>query len=120
MFAKSPFTYFEITSYLTTFCKNNPRFFCNYKNTLFTCTLNFQKLHINTHELYTNKHILHTNKYMPSLQVIELSQPSPLKRISSRDSDERLLREEKQSPIKSGRKQSHQRRLMLMVKAVGV
>jgi hypothetical protein len=33
---------------------------------------------------------------MSSLQVHELSQPSPLKRISSRDSDERLLREEKQ------------------------
>jgi hypothetical protein len=32
---------------------------------------------------------------MSSLQVIELSQPSPLKRISSRDSDERLLIEEK-------------------------
>jgi hypothetical protein len=33
---------------------------------------------------------------MPSLQIHELSQPSPLKRISSRDSDGRLLREEKQ------------------------
>jgi hypothetical protein len=33
---------------------------------------------------------------VPSLQVHELSHPSPLKRISSRDSDERLLREEKQ------------------------
>jgi hypothetical protein len=33
---------------------------------------------------------------MSSLQTHELSQPSPLKRISSRDSDERLLREEKQ------------------------
>jgi hypothetical protein len=43
-------------------CKNNPRFFYNYKNTLFTCTLNFQKLHANTHKLYTNKHILDTNK----------------------------------------------------------
>jgi hypothetical protein len=62
MFAKAPFTYFEITSYLITFCKSNPMFFYNYKNTLFTCTLNFQKLHTNTHELYTNKHIFHTNK----------------------------------------------------------
>jgi hypothetical protein len=33
---------------------------------------------------------------MPSLQTHELSQPSPLKRISSRDSDERLLMGEKQ------------------------
>jgi hypothetical protein len=62
MFTKSPFTYFGITSYPITFCKNNPRFFCNHKNTLFTCTLNFQKLYINTHKLYTNKHILHTIK----------------------------------------------------------
>jgi hypothetical protein len=58
MFAKPPFIYFEVTPYPNTFCKNNPRFFCNYKNTPFT----FQKLYINTHELYTNKHILHTNK----------------------------------------------------------
>jgi hypothetical protein len=29
---------------------------------------------------------------MPSLQTHELSQPSPLKRISSRDSDERLFK----------------------------
>jgi hypothetical protein len=62
MFTKPPFTYFEVTSYPITFCKNNPKFFCNYKNTLFTCTLDFQKLHINIHKLYTNKHILHTNK----------------------------------------------------------
>jgi hypothetical protein len=33
---------------------------------------------------------------VPSLQVLELSQPSPLKWISSRDSDERRLRKEKQ------------------------
>jgi hypothetical protein len=56
------------------FCKNNPKFFCNYKKrTLFTWTLNFLKLHINTHKPYTNKHILHTNQYMSSLQVHELS-----------------------------------------------
>jgi hypothetical protein len=30
---------------------------------------------------------------MPSLQTHELSQPFPLKRISSRDSDERLFKE---------------------------
>jgi hypothetical protein len=35
---------------------------------------------------------------MPSLQTHELSQPSPLKRISSRDSDERLFK---------GRKANH-------------
>jgi hypothetical protein len=33
---------------------------------------------------------------MPNLQVHELSQPSPLTRISSRDSDERLVMEEEQ------------------------
>jgi hypothetical protein len=33
---------------------------------------------------------------MPSLQVLELSQPSPLKRFSSRDSGRRLLMGEKQ------------------------
>jgi hypothetical protein len=66
MFTKPSFTYFEITSHPNTFCKNNPRFFCNYKNTLFTYTLNFRKLHINTHKLYTNIYFTLT-KYLPSI-----------------------------------------------------
>jgi hypothetical protein len=78
MFTKPPFTYFEITSQITShpniFCKNNPRFFCNYTDTLFTCTLNFQKLHINTHKLYTNNTYFTLTNYMPSLQTHELSQ----------------------------------------------
>jgi hypothetical protein len=45
--------------------------------------------------IQTNTYFTLTN-YVPSLQTHELSQPSPLKRISSRDSDERLLKEEKQ------------------------
>jgi hypothetical protein len=62
MFAKPPFTYFEITSYPNTFCKNNPRFFCNYKDTPFYLHFKFSKASHNIHKLYTNKHILHTNK----------------------------------------------------------
>jgi hypothetical protein len=34
IFAKLLFTYFEVTFYPIIFCKNNPRFFCNYKSTL--------------------------------------------------------------------------------------
>jgi hypothetical protein len=49
--------------------------------------------------IQTNIYFTLTN-YMPSLQTHELSQPPPLKRISSRDSDERLLREEKQNTNK--------------------
>jgi hypothetical protein len=63
MFTKPPFTYFEITLIQIHFAKT----------TLFTCTLNFQKLHTNTHKLYTNKHIFHTNKIYLVLQVHELS-----------------------------------------------
>jgi hypothetical protein len=62
MFAKPPFTYFKVTSYPMTFCKNNPSFSIITKIPFFSCTLNFQKLHTNIHKLYTNKHILHTNK----------------------------------------------------------
>jgi hypothetical protein len=74
MFAKPPFTYFEVTSHPNTFCKNNPRFFYNYKNTLFTCTLNFQKLHMNIHKLYINNTYFTLTVNMSSLQVHELSQ----------------------------------------------
>jgi hypothetical protein len=77
MFAKPLFTYFEVNSYPIIFCKNNPRFFCNYKNILFTCTLNFQKLHI-THTSFTLTSTYFTlTNYVPSLQVIELSQLLP-------------------------------------------
>jgi hypothetical protein len=41
--------------------------------------------------IQTNTYFTLTN-YVPSLQTHELSQPSPLKRISSRDSDERLFK----------------------------
>jgi hypothetical protein len=74
MFTKPPFTYFEITSHPNIFCKNNPRFFCNYKNTLFTCTLNFQELHINNMSLIqTNTYFTLTNICL-ALQIYELSQ----------------------------------------------
>ena len=45
--------------------------------------------------------------------------PTPLKESRPENQDGRLLMEESRSPIKSGRKQSHHRRSMLMVKAVG-
>jgi hypothetical protein len=116
MFATPPFTYFEVTSYHIIFCKNNPSFFHNYKNTLFTCTLNFQKLHI-THTSFTltSTYFTLTNN-MPSLQVLELSQPSPLKRISSRDLGRKTLnRREANHPSKAVGS-NHTRE----VKAVGV
>jgi hypothetical protein len=53
MFAKPPFTYFEINSHPNTFCKNNSRFSVITKIPLFTCTLNFQKFYIDIHKLYT-------------------------------------------------------------------
>jgi hypothetical protein len=116
MFAKPPFTYFEVTSHPNTFCKNNPRFFYNYKNTLFTCTLNFQKLHMNIHKLYINNTYFTLTVNMSSLQVHELSQPSPLKRISSRDSGRKTF---------NGRGTSHPSKVagsshIREVKAVGV
>jgi hypothetical protein len=43
MFVIPPFTYFEVTSYLITFFKNNPRFFYNYKNTPFYLHFKFFK-----------------------------------------------------------------------------
>jgi hypothetical protein len=62
MFTKPPFTYFEITLIQIHFAKTTLGVSVIIKIPFFTCTLNFQKLHINTHELYTNKHIFHTNK----------------------------------------------------------
>jgi hypothetical protein len=62
MFTKPSFTYSEITLIQIHFAKTTLGFSVITKIPLFTCTLSFQKLHINTHELYTNKHILHTNK----------------------------------------------------------
>jgi hypothetical protein len=63
MFAKPPFTYFEVTPYPITFAKTTLGFSVIIKKIPFLLALqNFQKLHINTHKLYTNKHILHTNK----------------------------------------------------------
>jgi hypothetical protein len=64
------------------FAKTTLVFFHNYKNTLFTCTLNFQKLHIKIHKLYTNKHILHTNNNVPSLQLLELSHSTSYQVVS--------------------------------------
>jgi hypothetical protein len=62
MFTKPPFTYFEITLIQIYFAKTTLGFSVITKIPIFTCTLNFQKLHINTHELYTNKYIFHINK----------------------------------------------------------
>jgi hypothetical protein len=62
MFTKPPFTYFEITLIQIHFAKTTLGFSVITKIPFFTCTLNFQKLHINIHKLFTNKHLLHTNK----------------------------------------------------------
>jgi hypothetical protein len=67
MFAKLPFTYFEITFIQIHFVKTTLGFSVITKNSEFTCTLNFKKFHTNIHKLYTHKHILHTNKYMSSI-----------------------------------------------------
>jgi hypothetical protein len=74
MLTKTTFHLFRNYPNPNTFYENNPRFFYNYKNTLFTCTFKFSKVSHNTHELYTNKHIFHTNKIYLVLQVHELSQ----------------------------------------------
>jgi hypothetical protein len=102
MFTKPAFTYFEISPYPNTFCKNNPKFFCNYKNTVFICTLNFQKLHINTHELYTtNTYFILTNIYL-TLQVHELSHSGthdhPLQRSDLDDEHPRSSSDESVRP----------------------
>jgi hypothetical protein len=53
MFTKPPFTYFEITLIQIHFTKTTLGFFCNYKNTLFTCTFKFSKAsHKHTQPLY--------------------------------------------------------------------
>jgi hypothetical protein len=91
MFTKPSFTYFKIILSQIHFTKTSLGFSIITKIPLFLLVLlNFQKLHTNTHQLNTNKHIFHSNKIYLVLQVHELSHPSPLKRISSRDSDERL------------------------------
>jgi hypothetical protein len=85
MFTKPPFTYFEITLNQLHFAKTTLGFSIITKFPLFTCILNFQKLHTNIRRLYTNKHILHTNKYMPSLQTHELSQSRSSERYGKLD-----------------------------------
>jgi hypothetical protein len=62
MFTKPPFTYFKIILSQIHFTKTSLGFSIITKTPLSTCTLNFQKLHTNTHKLYTNKYIFHTNK----------------------------------------------------------
>jgi hypothetical protein len=76
---KTYFTYFGITLIQILFAKTTLGFFCNYKIPLFTCTLNFQNLHI-THTSVTliNTYFTLTN-YMPSItntRTVTLS-PSP-------------------------------------------
>jgi hypothetical protein len=81
MFAKSPFTYFEITSHPNTFCKNNPTFFCNYKNTLFYLYFKFSKAsHKHAQALHLTNTYFTLTKYRSSITSIWTVTASPPKK----------------------------------------
>jgi hypothetical protein len=64
-----------------TFYKNNPRFFCNYKNTLFICTFKFSKAsHKHTQALHLTNTYFTLTKYMPSITNTRTVTSSPPKK----------------------------------------
>jgi hypothetical protein len=73
MFAKQPFTYFEVTSHPNTFCKNNPSFSAIIKIPLLLAFKFLKASHKHTSFTLTNTYFTLTNN-VPSLQVLELSQ----------------------------------------------
>jgi hypothetical protein len=67
MFTKTTFHLFWNYPNPNTFCKNNPRFFCNYKKTPFHLHFKFSKVsHIHTSFTQTNTYFTLT-KYLPSI-----------------------------------------------------
>jgi hypothetical protein len=79
MFAKLPFTYFEITLIQIHFAKTTLSFSIITKIPFLLALLNFQKFHItHTSVTLTNTYFTLTN-YKPSLQIIELSHIHSLK-----------------------------------------
>jgi hypothetical protein len=79
VFAKPPFTYFEVTFYPITFCKNNPSFSVIIKIPLLLVFMFLKASHKHTSFTLTSTYFTLNN--VPSFPVHELSQVLSLGRL---------------------------------------